>query len=311
VVGEHLGHLFKDLPLEKKNKLIIVLKTIKRYSILLFLYRGLLKKVSETFTNFFSFFLKKSYNFYKMANLTIDIRGIKEFYNNFSSPKAKGKFLGAIRRTNNDMAFVARKQANFKEIPKAMITRTKFNQRSTFVQKAKFPSFTSFFGARSIFSGNSGDPYKGLKDIELGGYQKQVGVPTIDIARGGSKSKKIRKAAKYQTLRNAVKLSSTNPRRQLAQLSNRGYKKPFKIRKNQIPKLKPGYYKFVGRRKIMPNGRKGYDLVMIRDTEKNTTRVRNPKKWLLRSTKHATRPVIINRIFIRNVRKSFKPRSKR
>jgi hypothetical protein len=235
--------------------------------------------------------------------LTIDLRALDEFKHAFTSPKAKGRFFGAIRNTINDQAKLTTLKSKKSTIPGSMITRGKFNQNSVWTTFAKGREMTSFSGARKNF-GKARD-YMGLASIELGTTEDNAGVPTVEGSRGGSKSRKVKKAARYPQLSNAVTLPSGRPKQTLAILSNRGYKQPIRIRKNQINKLKPGYYKFVGKKHKRTNGRFGFNLLMIKDLELRKTKVKKKSRWLLRATASSTSPRITNKLFIDNVKKKF------
>jgi hypothetical protein len=247
-------------------------------------------------------------------DFTIDLRALKVFQDNMGSRKAIGKFYRAIRATINDQAFGTNKYAKKKEIPRSMTTRGGFNQRSVWTSPARGRALEAITGGRASFSGNSGKPYEGLRHVELSGQEDTPNIPTVSGARGGVKSKKVKKSLRIKNIRPLIKLPASRPKQTLTELSKRRYRGAILIRKGQVGRgggVRSGIYKFTGKYGKF-RGRKGFEkLTLIQDTSKKTTSVRRRRKWLWNSSIKNSRPNVTLRFFARNVQRQFKSKLKK
>jgi len=199
---------------------------------------------------------------------TLDFRKIDKFNRSLFDPRIKprslkGRSFNVMRRVINDQAKFTQITAKKKEIPRAMTVRTgSFNQRSVWAAFARGRELTAITGARTDFAASQTESYLGLGNIELGKSEKNEGVPTTDISRGGSKKRKVFRSKRYKYMKNVIKVSGGSARKTMAILSNRGYKGFIYHRAGlSMPK---GIYQFVGSRKKRAGGRMGFDLKMVK-----------------------------------------------
>lgn len=220
------------------------------------------------------------------------------------------KFRRVMVNVLNNQAFAVMNSAKKQQIPKAMTTRGTFNQRSIRVDKATFKDLEANAGAVKRFTGTSKD-YTGLADIELGRTVKNPGIPTTDIARKGSKNKKVTKRNRYAGFKDVIKVQGSTAPKVMSNLSRRGFKGTMYIRSGL--KSKKGFYRFVGPKKTRSwtdskgNRRtgKGAKLVMVKSLEHKTTKTKRVK-WLWRSTMSGANERLTGRYFINQMNRVFR-----
>ena len=225
--------------------------------------------------------------------IKVDFKQLNKFMK-LSRKTAIGAAKRSIRATVNDQSWTTQKIAKFREIPKSMTTRGKFNQTQVRVTTAKSRSLTSIVGA------TTSKGYRGLKNLELGKTEKNSAIPHLKQMRGGNKRKKIPKSKRMSS--RPMKL--INSKKSLASTGNSGYKGLWKIT-NKFSKLNPGIYQYVGKGTRTQNGLLKRRIEWMYDTQHPQTKATR-NKWLYRSTKKGSTPALTKRFWLRNSKRFIK-----
>ena len=246
--------------------------------------------------------------------IDIDLSEFKTFAKDLKrfSPN---RFRRVMINVLNSQAFATMKQAKRNFIPKSMITRGTYNQRSVRVDQASFKDLEANTGAILRPPGAKKD-YTGLADIELGRTVKNDGIPSVDVARSGSKRKRIKKAARYAGFKDVIKVQGSTAPKVMSNLSRRSFKGTIYIRSGL--KAKKGFYKFTGAKKVRSwtdssgsrRTGKGFKLSLLKSLATPKTKTKKVP-WLWRSTRSGANERLTTVYFKKQMKRIFELTTKR